>query len=1048
MNDPTPFSVHAVQQKREQSAGTPEGMPEASAGPPSATHRLNSDPKLLPASRPPGGSGLPFDPVRLVAAVLRHWIWLPIASIALAGPALGFGLFRLKTGYSVTVQMIRREASTAIKASQFGDAFKPRQVTVATVASVMQSPKLLEQVGRQLQPRLSATELRGLLTIKPERDTDLITVTIKGKFSARATADLANRYAKEVVALTAVMQSDEAGELNKFLRAQIAQFDADLEVVNQELLQFVKETEFSGADREVEAYLRELSDMEVRLETAKVTTSTLAFRIASAERELANQNPRALKLNQARDALAQLQASYTEDNPQVLDAKEKVAALQGEAAATPGGSNAPESFRFSENTVANELYLDLLRLRGEQENALKEITQLTALHERVANKLKGVPEKGQRYAQILARQQSLQTTRDMMSGRQREAQMFAENSPGLYRLFAPATDDGVEVNSRWKKILLLVFAAAFAGFGCALLALCGWELMDLRVISAGDLKRVTGLAVVARLTDTAGWDTSQISQWRFRAWSQLLRSLHWQNAARVTLAFTSAKAGEGKSTLIRFLRDAAHERGFPVVTITNSPTEEATVKLLPLAEALAAPDLVVRALHDRPGVRVELLADRAWTWKLEHRARWHRAVEAWQNIPTLALLVELPVLSELDAVLAAELMPAVVWVAASGESAQQELAELLETVEAAEIPLAAAVLNREPKSLARLARLPGLGRFSLALLLWVCAWPLGATASETTNAVGAGELSASAAASKLAAWQEHFTVGAGDIFNLRIYGRTETIRIRVPIGPDGRLSFLEARSVPVAGLTVDEMRARLDAVLAKSYKHARTIITPVEWHSKQYYLMGAVVDRGAFALDRPLTIIEAVAQARGIATGLYEHNTIELADLPRAFIVRGNQRLPVDFDKLFGKGDLSQNILIEPGDYLYFPSGTLNEVYLLGAVRNPGPLGLTAEKTLIGVLTVRGGFLPTAYKQRVLVVRGALQNPQTFVVNPAAILAAREPDFELQPKDIIFVAEKPWQRVEDLLEMAINSYVQAMVTTWVGLNVKPLTTSPILPQIN
>jgi len=204
-----------------------------------------------------------------------------------------------------------------------------------------------------------------------------------------------------------------------------------------------------------------------------------------------------------------------------------------------------------------------------------------------------------------------------------------------------------------------------------------------------------------------------------------------------------------------------------------------------------------------------------------------------------------------------------------------------------------------------------------------------------------------------------------------------------------------------------------------------------------------VVDRGAYSLDRPLSLIEAVARARGIDTGISEHNTIELADLKHAFIVRGGHRLPVDFDSLFAHGDLSQNILVEPGDYIYFPSGSVNEAYLLGAVGNPGPLGLTSENTLVGVLTVRGGVLPTAYKQRVLVVRGSLEKPQAIAVNLAAILSGREKDFILQPKDIIYVADKPWQRVEDLMQMAINAYVQSMTTAWVGNNIKPLTTQPL-----
>ena len=81
---------------------------------------------------------------------------------------------------------------------------------------------------------------------------------------------------------------------------------------------------------------------------------------------------------------------------------------------------------------------------------------------------------------------------------------------------------------------------------------------------------------------------------------------------------------------------------------------------------------------------------------------------------------------------------------------------------------------------------------------------------------------------------------------------------------------------------------------------------------KFFFLLGAVVDCGAYSLDRPLTIIKAVARACGIGTGLYEHNTVELADMKRAFIVRQNQRLPVDFDALFNHGDLAQNMLVEP----------------------------------------------------------------------------------------------------------------------------------------
>ena len=1036
MNEPEKFSVSAVQKKREESAApVPVAAVATTAGSPRPVAKTG------PAAEA-GGMNLPFDLLRLASAVLKKWKWIPLAGLALAVPIFIVGLLKFHTSYTVVVQLIRTEVSTTIRASQLGDAFKPRQVSVGTVVSVMQSPKLLEKVGSAARPPTTGDDLLSRLTIKPERDTDLITVTYKGSKSAAATAEMVNNYAREVVDLTSQMQSDEAAELDKFLRDQIARTDAELELVNKELLEFSRGSEFYGADREVEAYLRELSDAEMQLQTAKTDLQTVDFRMGNLERELAKQNPVAVHLNQARQELNNLRASYADENPIVQEKLAKVADLEKELAAVAANTNAP-TYQLGDNTVANDLYMQLLDLRSQHEGLTRRVAQFTEFRSTVQQKLVGIPEKSQRLAQITARQQTLQGSHDLLAGRQHEAQVYEANSPGLYRLFAPASEDSVEVGSRWKKIILATIVAFILGIGGAFAGICGLELMDMRIVSAGDLRRATGVPVVTRLPDINELSAEELAQWRFRAWSQMMRQLQLQNEPRVTLAFTSAKKGEGKSTLIGLLRDAAHDRRLPVVTVTNWPSANPEIPPLALAEALATPELVVRHLRERPGVPLELLYDAAWIWTLENRARWQRAAETWAQFPTLVLFIELPAMNGLDAVLAAELMPAVVWVTASGGLEQNELAETLEMVGAAEVPLVAAALNREPADFSRVSLLEKFLPLAVAALI------LGAgPAVAETNSPAPADFSAASQTPFYADWQKRLTVGPGDIFNIRIYGRTDSPRIYLPVGPDGRISYLEARSVLVAGLTVDEMRAKLDAELGKYYRNARTIVTPMEWHSKKYYLLGAVVDRGAYTLDRPLTIIEAVARARGIDTGIYEHNTVELADMKHAFIVRGGRRLPVDFEQLFTHGDLSQNILIEPDDYIYFSSGTVNEAYLLGAVANPGPLGLTAENTLVGVLTVRGGVLPTAFKQRVLVVRGSLEHPQPIAVNLAAILSGREKDFILQPKDIIYVAEKPWLPVEELLQLALNAYVQSMTTAWVGNNIKPLTTHPLLPKIN
>jgi protein involved in polysaccharide export with SLBB domain len=272
----------------------------------------------------------------------------------------------------------------------------------------------------------------------------------------------------------------------------------------------------------------------------------------------------------------------------------------------------------------------------------------------------------------------------------------------------------------------------------------------------------------------------------------------------------------------------------------------------------------------------------------------------------------------------------------------------------------------------------------------------------------------------------------------------DTARNEVPVGPDGRITFLQARDIPAAGLTIDELRAKLDQILGAFYQSPRTIITPVAFHSKKYYVLGAVVNKGVYTFDRPLTLIEGIARAGGLETGVNEQRTVELADLPHSFIVRKGQRLPVDFEKLFQRGDLSQNVPLEPDDYLYFASANGNDVYVLGEVISPGVMSFPQNPTAITAITARGGFTTRAFKSRVLVVRGSLEHPETFVVDTAAILHGKAPDFRLKPKDIVYVSQNPWVIAGEIVDLAARAFIQGMTVEATSLHVGPIITSPLI----
>ena len=321
--------------------------------------------------------------------------------------------------------------------------------------------------------------------------------------------------------------------------------------------------------------------------------------------------------------------------------------------------------------------------------------------------------------------------------------------------------------------------------------------------------------------------------------------------------------------------------------------------------------------------------------------------------------------------------------------------------------------------------------------LWL-AGPVSAADSAALNSSTPG------ATGQRAPWQERFTLGPGDVLSFSLFDTNTTTRTEMAIGPDGRLSFLEAENMMATGLTIDELRTKFDEELGKYYKNPHTIITPVQYRSKKYVVMGAVTQGGVYPMDRPLTVIEAVARAGGLEAGVYQAGAVELADLSRSFLSRNGNRVPVDLERLFQRGDISQNVPLEPGDYLYFALASANEIYVLGEVGAPGVLSFAPKPTVISAISSRGGFSPKAYKSRVLVIRGSLNNPQTFVVDTAAILAGKSPDFKLEQKDIVYVSVNPWLKAAEVLDVAGQAFLRAMTVQVVSDKIGPIITEPLI----
>ncbi|MBC8096740.1 MAG: SLBB domain-containing protein [Akkermansiaceae bacterium] len=277
-----------------------------------------------------------------------------------------------------------------------------------------------------------------------------------------------------------------------------------------------------------------------------------------------------------------------------------------------------------------------------------------------------------------------------------------------------------------------------------------------------------------------------------------------------------------------------------------------------------------------------------------------------------------------------------------------------------------------------------------------------------------------------------FTLGPGDRVEIELLddpgSKTTTV-----IGPDGKIYFNLLPGLDVWGLTVGQAKALIEQNLADYIRSTpRVNLTLREVASQRVWVLGRVQQPGVYPMSGPTTLLEAISTAGGSLTFASTREVTggplseELADLKHSFVVRNGKLLPVDFDSLLNQGDLSQNIYLQPDDFIYFSPAYTREVYVLGAVVQPRPVTFSDGLTLAGAIAGAYGTVRDAYLFHVVIVRGSLSQPKVTVVDYKAIIQGQAPDVALEAHDIVYVPLSPYRYLRRYAEIALNTFVSSI----------------------
>lgn len=271
--------------------------------------------------------------------------------------------------------------------------------------------------------------------------------------------------------------------------------------------------------------------------------------------------------------------------------------------------------------------------------------------------------------------------------------------------------------------------------------------------------------------------------------------------------------------------------------------------------------------------------------------------------------------------------------------------------------------------------------------------------------------------------KDAFKLGPGDKLDIEILGETGS-RAETFVTPDGKLYYNLLPGLDVAGMTTQHLKEQLDQKLVQFYKHPQVSVNLVDVSSQRVWVLGRVNSPGIYPLKRPLRVLDAISLAGGLFTSRFTGTTEELADLQHSFVVRNGKMLPVDFEKLVREGDLGQNVYLQPNDFIYLPSSLTNEVYVLGAVVEPRPVGFMNDMNLMAALGRGLGLRPDADLSRVSIIRGSLTEPKIATVNARDVIQGKATNIRLEPGDIVFVPGAGQISPENMGREAVNTFVR------------------------
>ena len=173
---------------------------------------------------------------------------------------------------------------------------------------------------------------------------------------------------------------------------------------------------------------------------------------------------------------------------------------------------------------------------------------------------------------------------------------------------------------------------------------------------------------------------------------------------------------------------------------------------------------------------------------------------------------------------------------------------------------------------------------------------------------------AAAAAAPVNTEARPYKIGPGDVLEVNVWKEPEASVLTAVVRPDGMISLPLIKEVKASGQTPTSLQDAIAQRLSKLIKDADVTVVVKEMRSEKVYVLGSVKKEGPIAIQSPLTVLEAIAEAGGLT---------DYAKRNKIYILRqedsGQKRVAFDYTMVIKGEHVEQNIMLQRGDTIIVP---------------------------------------------------------------------------------------------------------------------------------